>query len=507
MNGPTYRELLLERLERQESGFTEPEVREILSLVLPQLMHLHHQGTAHGGISPDTLVQDAANAYTHLIPAQPLTDSSYIAPECLQTGQATATGDVYGLGVTLLTLLSGQSPLVLQPSPGIWNWRPYCAVSDPFAALLDKMVAFHPQLRYADAMQVFQALQSLPAAAISLAPTSDPPTQTTPYAAPTSAATVPVAPVAPSPATHSTHFTEHRAFPWPWIVLGIGGLLLLSLISFAAARFLSPTREPVSETPAEIPTEPSPIPDEEIPDEEAAEPDDSPTPDAENPFAQEEFPKATCGDPMPTDPEAFPVEYHPVFVPQGNRNLRRIRFQFCEDAISVTRKDTAEKAIQVASFTSFERAEQFQQFLDEEFDDVQIGEATVYNRPISESEPPDQTDGQDDEDDQDDESPPEISTERVRFDSGETGTRLRGEVSDNQLQRYLINCGREQQFTLRIENGNVQATVISPDGATLGSAVEEGAQWQGTLPSTGDYTLEVTPLERDSDYRISIEVL
>jgi serine/threonine-protein kinase len=494
MNGPTYRELLA----HQGSGFTEPEVRQILAQVLPQLMHFHHQGSAHGGISPDTLVQDATNASTHLIPALPLTDSSYIAPECLQTGQATAAGDVYGLGVTLLTLLSGQSPLVLQPSPGIWNWRPYCAVSDPFANLLDKMIALHPQLRYADAMQVFQTLQALPVVTQSSAPTADPPTQTIPDSTPTSFATVPVAPVA---ASLDPDPPQYRSFPWPWIVLGIGSLLLLSLISFAANRVLNPTREPVGETPAEIPsaTEPSPLPEEEIPDEEPANSAESPAPDAENPFASEDFPKATCGDAMPTDPAAFPVEFHPVFVPQENRNLRRIRAQFCEDAIAVTRKDTAERAIQVASFTSLERAEQFQQLLDEEFDNVEVGEATVYER-SSEDEPPE-------EDASTQDAPPEVSTERIRFAPGEVSTRLRGEVSENQLQRYLINCGRAQEFTLRIDNGNVQAVVISPDGAVLGSIGEAGSQWQGILPSTGDYTLEITPLERSADYRILVEVL
>ncbi|NJO77723.1 MAG: hypothetical protein HC827_03815 [Cyanobacteria bacterium RM1_2_2] len=68
---------------------------------------------------------------------------------------------------------------------------------------------------------------------------------------------------------------------------------------------------------------------------------------------------------MPTDLAAFPVEFHPVFVPNRQRNLQRIQARFCQDALSVTRKDTAEPAIQVASFMSLERAEQFQQFLDE----------------------------------------------------------------------------------------------------------------------------------------------
>lgn len=504
MNGTTYRELLSERLERQKSGFTEPEVREILSQVLPQLMHFHHQGTAHGGISPDTLVQDPTHGYTHLIPALPLTDSSYIAPECLQTGQATSTGDIYGLGVTLLTLLSGQSPLVLQPSPGIWNWHPYCSVSDSFAALLDKTVAFHPQLRYADAMQLFQALQTLPEATAASAPTVGPPTQTTPDTTLTSSATVPVAPIAASPITHSP---DHRSFPWPWIALGVGSVLLLTLISFAATRFLKPVREPVTASPTDPASEPSPFPEEEIPDEDAsADPTESPNSESENPFAQEDFPKATCGDAMPSDLAAFPVEFHPVFVPQRNRNLRRIRSQFCEDALPVTRKDTAEKAIQVASFASLERAEQFQQFLDDEFGDAEVGPATVYDRPISDSAQPD-PDQPDDQDSESPEPPPEINTNRVSFAPGETGTRLGGEVSENQLQRYLINCGRAQEFTLRIEDGNVKVVVISPDGAVLGSVGEEGSQWQGTLPNTGDYTLEVTPLERKSDYRLSIEVL
>ncbi|NJO77724.1 MAG: hypothetical protein HC827_03820 [Cyanobacteria bacterium RM1_2_2] len=285
MNGTPYRELLAQ----QGGGFTEPEVRDLLAAVLPQLMHLHQQGTAHGGVSPDTLVHDSISQHTHLIPAQPLTDSSYLAPECLQTGQATATGDVYGLGVTLLTLLTGQSPLVLQPSPGIWNWRAYCSVSHPLAALIDKTIAFHSQLRFADAMQVFQALQTLSEPYHSSAPTADPPTQTTPYTTPTSSATVPVAPIA---ASSTANLTAHRRFPWPWVAMGAASLLLLSLVSLAAARFLNPSREPVSPSPTDSASELSPLPDAQLPDADAiADPSDSPNLDTDNPLRKSLFPK------------------------------------------------------------------------------------------------------------------------------------------------------------------------------------------------------------------------
>lgn len=397
MNRKTYRALIL---ERQGSGFTEPEVMALLSQVLPQLVQLHQRGIAHGGISPDTLVQDATQQ-ADLIAAQPLTDSGYIAPECLQTGQATPTGDVYGLGVTLLTLLTAQPPQMLQSSPGIWNWRTHCFVSNSLAALLERAISFHPQLRYADAMQMFQALQSFPDPIYAAVPTLAPPTAS-PQASQASQ-TVPVSTTIPVAAP-----SHAGGLPWRWVMIGVGSLLLC-VIGFAVAQSLDPSRnaEVGSLPTAPDSGDPTPAP---IDDADVA--PDATSPDPDNPFAQESFPKATCGDAMPVDLAAFPVQFHPVFVPNRERNLRTIRSQFCEDALPVTRKDTAQKAIQVASFTSLERAEQFQQYLAEQFE-AEIGEATVYERP--EPEPESTTP------DPDPTETTAVETERVTFAPGETG--------------------------------------------------------------------------------------
>ncbi|MBD2033908.1 hypothetical protein H6F76_02420 [Leptolyngbya sp. FACHB-321] len=65
------------------------------------------------------------------------------------------------------------------------------------------------------------------------------------------------------------------------------------------------------------------------------------------------FPKATCGDKSTSANDTW----HPVFVDGGD--LETLRRNFCADATSTVRKDSKVKSVQLASFTSRERATEF----------------------------------------------------------------------------------------------------------------------------------------------------
>jgi len=64
------------------------------------------------------------------------------------------------------------------------------------------------------------------------------------------------------------------------------------------------------------------------------------------------FPRATCGDPYQGD-----GAYFPVFI--DGEDVSKIRANLCRDAFATARENTGIKSIQVASFTSYQRALNF----------------------------------------------------------------------------------------------------------------------------------------------------
>jgi hypothetical protein len=100
-----------------------------------------------------------------------------------------------------------------------------------------------------------------------------------------------------------------------------------------------------------------------------------------NSFESEAFPKATCGDSLPTNPQSYPISFYPVFIDYSESNLRQINVQFCQDAYRITREANNKVAIQVASFTSPGRAEEFRAFLASRFGNAEVGEPRIIQEP------------------------------------------------------------------------------------------------------------------------------
>ena len=95
-----------------------------------------------------------------------------------------------------------------------------------------------------------------------------------------------------------------------------------------------------------------------------------------NPFEQVGFPLPTCGDSLPTNPNAYPVNFYPVYIDYSESNLQTVRSNFCGDAYQLTREKTGQKAIQLGSFVTLERAKYFQSFMSDKFGNAEIGEPT-----------------------------------------------------------------------------------------------------------------------------------
>ncbi|WP_333466942.1 hypothetical protein [Microcoleus sp. herbarium12] len=98
-------------------------------------------------------------------------------------------------------------------------------------------------------------------------------------------------------------------------------------------------------------------------------------------ISRSNFPKASCGDPLPTNPNDYPVDFYPVYLPDSEANLQ-IAQRFCQDALSKRRKDSRTRAVQVAAFTSKQRAIEFRDFLNSETSGASIAPSTrIQNKP------------------------------------------------------------------------------------------------------------------------------
>ena len=101
-----------------------------------------------------------------------------------------------------------------------------------------------------------------------------------------------------------------------------------------------------------------------------------------NPFENVGFPQFSCGDSPPGSPNAYPVSFYPVYLEYSEDNLVQVKSRFCNDALSMYRKNKGRQAIQVASFTSLEKAQSFAQFLTNQgVGYADVGEPKIINYP------------------------------------------------------------------------------------------------------------------------------
>lgn len=104
---------------------------------------------------------------------------------------------------------------------------------------------------------------------------------------------------------------------------------------------------------------------------------DSPAPQSSQHFSMSDFPKASCGDPLSSDLNNYPLTFYPVFVPYSEANLAKARSLFCQDSLKVRRKDNQELAVQVSSFTNEAKSRIFADFLSSEISGADVGNPTI----------------------------------------------------------------------------------------------------------------------------------
>ncbi|MFQ4136622.1 serine/threonine protein kinase [Nodosilinea sp. PGN35] len=151
----------------------EAEARRIAAEVLQVLVYLHglNPPVIHRDIKPQNVIRrDDGHVYlvdfgaVQTVYRDSLRQGStvvgtygYMAPEQFR-GQAVPATDLYGLGATLLFLLTHQSPADLPQERLRIGFRPYVAVSDAFADWLDQLIDPLVEDRFASAQVALAAL-------------------------------------------------------------------------------------------------------------------------------------------------------------------------------------------------------------------------------------------------------------------------------------------------------------------------------------------------------------
>lgn len=191
IKGRTYAALLR---ERQLTGdmFSELEIIQWLTALLPVLGYLHGRQIVHRDISLDNIMlQDdthlpilidfgigradlvrgdhhSANVVVPTLdrPQQSIVGKVGYAPhEQIWLGQSFPSSDLYALAVTAVVLLTGIEPQSLTEQPSLKStWQHQAAVSPGVVSILNRMLQDPPDRRYQSAIEVLADLERLTAA-------------------------------------------------------------------------------------------------------------------------------------------------------------------------------------------------------------------------------------------------------------------------------------------------------------------------------------------------------
>lgn len=167
-----------ENLEEElavKSKFSESEIMVVLREILKVLDFVHSRGSIHRDIKPANIMR-AKNGRLYLLDfgaVKQVTQTvgtskastgiyslGYAPPEQMTGQEVYPATDLYALGVTCITLLSGLQPTDLFDSyKNEWNWHSRVEISSRLTGVLDRMLLSAPSQRYQSATEVEAALK------------------------------------------------------------------------------------------------------------------------------------------------------------------------------------------------------------------------------------------------------------------------------------------------------------------------------------------------------------
>jgi serine/threonine protein kinase len=169
----------LEQISQKQGVWTEQQVKELLTSLLPVLEFIHQQKVIHRDLKPDNIMRRGNGEYVlidfgvakdlsatviHTQVGTRVGSDGYASREQMQGGEAYPATDLYSLGATCFYLLTKISPLELWLDDGYsWtkNWQKYLKqpLSPELNEVLDQLLKKDIGDRYSSADQVLQNLQ------------------------------------------------------------------------------------------------------------------------------------------------------------------------------------------------------------------------------------------------------------------------------------------------------------------------------------------------------------
>ena len=539
IEGLTYREILQ---QRPGQAFSETEIRAFLGQLLPVLAHIHAKGIIHRDISPDNIILRRSDQKpvlidfgvvkevvtrlqtgTTAVQATTVGKAGYAPSEQLQSGRAYPSSDLYALAVTVLVLLTGKEPYELFDDTSLsWNWRPFAQVGEQLAVVLDKALSYRPGDRYQSANEVMQALQGvrkpLPSQGATTVKVPKPPiSEMRTVAVGRPVATTSVTAQYSQPRTgsrtrvvSSTKRQEALDNPLVLAALFLGSVVLAGFGGWAVVNYiLRPSPPDVSQN------EVQPLPFPEELDEPSVQPDTQ-EPDTQEPIddGPADFTTALAlgvgdqqtveGDIKRGETVNYQIEVQAgqtlqatiegegvVFsvlnadgqVLRRGRQVMDWEGDLPEDGLYTLRVQTTRGTDQ----GTYELGVALAGAVDEQTGDELPGDAD----PTEDSDG-DRVPAEGETEEGTPELQEQVSTQRVQFPEGETGTLLANSVEPGQVQRYVVNAQQGQIVTVKITqaSGPVTFDVSFPGGEPIADA-EGVLYWNSYLPLGGDYSVDV----------------
>ncbi|WP_310487121.1 serine/threonine-protein kinase, partial [Chamaesiphon sp. VAR_69_metabat_338] len=178
IEGETYLGRLNHRLGYQQV-FSEAEILEFFRDLLPVLDYIHKIGVIHRDISPDNIIYrdrdklpilidfgcvkeiaaTVVSRYSNAKVETRIGKQGYAPEEQIMRGKVSPASDLYAIGATALTLLTGKDASnIYNPAEATWEWRKYVTLSTELGAIIDRLLQHNPQHRYRSAAEVLAVL-------------------------------------------------------------------------------------------------------------------------------------------------------------------------------------------------------------------------------------------------------------------------------------------------------------------------------------------------------------
>jgi LysM repeat protein len=104
---------------------------------------------------------------------------------------------------------------------------------------------------------------------------------------------------------------------------------------------------------------------------------------------------------------------------------------------------------------------------------------------------------------------PPGGAQRIQFAPGASSATVAGRTTPGAPQRYVVRAQQGQTMSVVLETANEASyiAVLNPSGENMAGAGGPIHQWEGRLPVTGDYTIEVRATGSvPADFRLTVTI-